>query len=149
MNRLDRVWRRDALRALEALEKAPAQLEAEVRRQRLAGLQAELATLGLQSRRPAAITQAELRRARVARAREIHPDLRRGREAAGAGRRGLFGRGRGARKGAGEGRAQGSSLAEGGEQGREREDQDRMSALNAAYERVRRALKAPVYDWRT
>ena len=44
MNRLDRVWRRDALRALEALEKAPAQLEAEVRRQRLAGLQAELAT---------------------------------------------------------------------------------------------------------
>ena len=142
------MWRRDALRALEALEKAPAHLEAEVRRQRLAGLQAELATLGLQSRRPASITQAELRRARVARAREIHPDLRRGREAAGAGRRGLFGRGRGTPKGAGEGSGV-SSLAEGGEQGREREDQDRMSALNAAYERVRRALKAPVYDWRT
>ena len=73
--KLDIAWRRDALRALLALEAAPAQLQREWRRQSLAKLSDELAVLGLAERRPESLTLGDIKAARGKMAKELHPDI--------------------------------------------------------------------------
>ena len=73
--RLDVAWRRDALRALLALTRAPEELEREVRRQRLKGLSQELKILGLEDARVDLLTVAEVKVAHHSGMRESHPDL--------------------------------------------------------------------------
>ena len=72
--RFDQAWRREALRAVLALERAPGELQMEVRRQRLRGLKPELRVLRLDKRRLDTITLADVRAARAAQAKLLHPD---------------------------------------------------------------------------
>ena len=73
--RLDQAWRRDALRALNALQRAPEQIQLEMRRLRFLTLQEELRLLGLQAAGAERLTVDELRAARARRAKELHPDV--------------------------------------------------------------------------
>ena len=70
----DVAWRRDALRALLALTRAPEELEREVRRQRLKRLSKELRILGLEDAQDL-LTVAEVKVAHHSGMRESHPDL--------------------------------------------------------------------------
>ena len=132
--RLDEAWRRDALRAILALQRAPEKLEGELRKQRLSKLQPELRILGLHRKRLEALTEADVRAARSRRARDLHPDLRKSREAQRGGGLlgGMFGRA--------------SAPADGGE-GDAQDEDGRMTELNAAYDRVKRAITAPLIDF--
>lgn len=73
--RIDQAWRRDALRALNALQRAPEQIQLEMRRLRFLSLQDELRLLGLQATVAERLTVDELRAARARRAKELHPDV--------------------------------------------------------------------------
>lgn len=128
--RLDQAWRRDALRALIAVQRAPEKMQAEVRRQRLLKLQPELKILGLHRRRLEALTESDVRTARTTRARDLHPDLRRSREAqrGGFGLGGLFGGSRDA--------DEDLIVAQ--------DDDGKMTELNAAYDKVKHAVTAPI-----
>ena len=75
LGRLDRGWRRDALRAILALQNAPELMQRELQRQRLLRLGPELRMLGLEDAQLETLTVADLREARVARAKEYHPDV--------------------------------------------------------------------------
>lgn len=166
--KLDEAWRRDALRAINALERAPMALQREIRRQRLRTLKRELQILGLSRRRPESITLAELKAARQARAKEIHPDVMGGAGARGATRRpwgelpasnddagGFFGRvarsffGGGGQQAAGQA-APPSPPAAAAESGglvsnEEEEPEDAaMVELNAAYDAVYKAMTASI-----
>ena len=125
LRRLDKGWRRDALKANLALERAPDHLERELRRQRLRKLTNELATLGLDDVPLLAITEARVRAARAARAKALHPDVAR------TGRRiisGLMG------------------IATSEQTADASRAHDAMSELNAAHDAVRRAITAPMYQ---
>lgn len=74
--KMDEAWRRDALRALNALSNAPEALQAEVRRLRFSKLSSELRVLGLQTARVESLTLDDLRKARARRAKAIHPDVK-------------------------------------------------------------------------
>lgn len=135
--RLEEAWRRDAMRALLSLQRAPDQLLRELKRQRLGRLSAELRVLGLQGARWEALTEADVRAARAAKAKALHPDLAFARGAAEPAPRGWLGGLFGAREA--------SST----------EDVDdapsdahaKMAELNAAHDAVREAVvAAPVYD---
>lgn len=135
--RLDQAWRRDALRAILALQRAPEALEGELRKQRLAKLQPEIKMLGLQRKSLESITEMDLRAAKKSRARELHPDLRQSREAAQKSGLlgGLFGLGGGAKEAS-------ASVAASEDDG-----DGRMIELNLAYDRVKHALSAPLFDF--
>lgn len=131
--RLDEAWRRDALRALHALERAPEALTNEVRRQRLAKLQPELKLLGLHRRRLQTLTEADVREARQRRAKDLHPDLRLSRMTQREKRGGMLG----------------GFFGPSSAPVEEPEDFDAMAKLNVAYTKVRRALTAPPFDWKS
>lgn len=69
------AWRRDAVRAVLALQRAPEQLQREMKRQQLKALSKELRILGLERQRLDTLTQQDVRAARAARAKMLHPDL--------------------------------------------------------------------------
>ena len=75
VSQLDEAWKRDAIRALVALERAPETLRMEMQRQRLKVLKRELRVLRLDKRRLELLTVADVRAARAARAKAIHPDV--------------------------------------------------------------------------
>ena len=116
---IDEAWRRDALRALLAVQRAPEALRSEVVRQRLAKLQPELRMLGLHRMRPGSITEENVRAARTARARDLHPDMRLSRTEQSY-----------------TGLLRFASRPE--------DDEDAMVQLNAAYTKVRRAVTSPM-----
>ncbi len=94
-----------------------------MKRQRLRRLRRELATLGLQGAALESLTEADVRAARAARAKVLHPDA--------AGRRSsLWGDLLG---------GSGSALRQA------RASHDAMSELNAAHDAVRKAVVAPMY----
>lgn len=162
--RIDEAWRRDTLRALLALQRAPEQLHAEMRQLRLRGLASELETLGLDPAYAAeTLTLSELRVARATRAKVLHPDVATTASAAAADddsrpqssppRRGgtsvlgsLFG---------GETVRRARTVLSLAQRPRERapradpaavvDDDQAMVELNAAYDAVRKALTAPMY----
>jgi len=124
LRRLDKGWRRDALRAILSLEQAPERLQLELKQQRLAKLSAELAMLGLQDAPLESLSEADVRAARARRAKAIHPDMVARRPFLGS----LFGGGHSRRRQAEVARAH-----------------DAMSELNAAHDAVRKAVIAPMY----
>ena len=144
--RIDQAWRRDALRALNALQRAPEQIQLEMKRLRFRKIRDELKMLGLQAACVDTLTLDDLRAARARRAKELHPDVSR----AAPGRRerlisGLLGE-RTAR------RVRRSMLpssaghwppAGGRETGAA--DDEAMVELNRAYDTVRKAMTAPMY----
>jgi hypothetical protein len=73
--RIDQAWRRDALRALNALQQAPEQIHLEMKRLRFSKLRGELEVLGLQAAGAEMLTLDDLRVARARRAKELHPDV--------------------------------------------------------------------------
>ena len=156
------AWRRDALRAVLALQRAPYALQQEMKRQRLKGLSTELRILGLHRHRLDKITTQDVRAARAARAKELHPDVRVGAEARGeapvlseaakqaldtqtitrrpGSPRGFFGKMRDLlfKTSADDRAPDGSASVE--------EDVDGMIELNAAYDLVYKAVSDPVYE---
>jgi len=75
--RIDEAWRRDALRAVLSLQRAPEEMAYELRRQRFRSLRAELKLLGLDQRPCETLTEADVKAARVARVKALqHPDSR-------------------------------------------------------------------------
>ena len=120
--KMDEAWRRDALRALNALSNAPEALQAEVRRLRFAKLTRELRVLGLQTARVESLTLDDLRKARARRAKALHPDVA---KPGLLGRLFRFGRGSDAARAA--------------------KDDQAMVELNKAYDTVRWAVTAPMF----
>ena len=129
---LDEGLRRDALRAILAMQRAPGVLRTELVRQRLAKLQPELRILGLHHARRATLTEAQVRAARTAKAKALHPDVVHGRKAAAAGRGRLFG-----------GLLRWGGAEEDGDSAARADESARMAELNAAYEAVKEAVTAP------
>ena len=105
----------------------------EVRRQRLAKLQPELKLLGLHRRRLQTLTEADVREARQRRAKDLHPDLRLSRMTQREKRGGMLG----------------GFFGPSSAPVEEPEDFDAMAKLNVAYTKVRRALTAPPFDWKS
>ena len=128
------AWRRDALRAVLALERAPETLQTEIRRQRLRGLRKELKVLRLDKHKLETITAADVRTARATRAKALHPDIRNGQAATEQGEapRGIFGLVR-------------NLFGGPREQERPADDEKAWAELNAAYDAVHKAVSAPVY----
>lgn len=152
-SRLNNAWRRDAIRAIGTLERAPEMLQREVRRQRLAKLNREtphLRLLGLDRKRLETITVADLKAARVARAKAFHPDVLTGANARGdegAAGGGLFGavsRFFGGRDESQRLAARYRSEVGSSDDG---EEDDPMERINDAYDAVYKALTASVYDF--
>ena len=146
--RIDEAWKRDALRALIALQRAPEDLNAGMKRLRLQKLQKELRVLGLDSASAeelASLTVADLRAARTKRAKGVHPDTRAlGAPILGApvGRlfAGLLG-GEAVRRAS----VMLSSAQFSDRPGSNAQDDDEMVELNNAFEAVRKAITAPMY----
>lgn len=143
-DRIDVAWRKDALRAILALEQAPEALQREIRKQRLLSLTRELRILGLEKVPSELITEKMLKERRVARAKELHPDtglVRDEKTSAFAGKpttggpsAGFFGV-LGGILGRLTGQAEADALA----------DEDiTMAELNAAYETVKKVVSKPV-----
>ena len=155
--RIDEAWRRDALRALNALQRAPEQIHVEMRRLRFQKLDAELHILGLDEARVETLTLADVRAARAARAKEIHPDVaqaapmpigKAGRSKAAGRRSGLLARLFGSNPMRQVENSQSNAHRTvhdetGGRPGGA--DDEAMVELNRAYETVRNAITAPMY----
>jgi hypothetical protein len=140
VQRFNEAGRRDAIRAIGALERAPGALQREVRRQRLKRLKRELRVLGLERYRLDKITPQAVRMARATRAKALHPDLRQGAAArairdGGSAGDGLFGF---------LGRLFGGGGAPAAEE--EVDDGEAMRELNEAYDAVFKAVSLPIYD---
>lgn len=142
-DRIDVAWRKDALRAILALEQAPEALQREIRKQRLLSLTRELRILGLEKVPSELITEKMLKERRVARAKELHPDtglVRDEKTSAFAGKPTTGGQGGffgvlGGILGRLTGQAEADALA----------DEDiTMAELNAAYETVKKVVSKPV-----
>jgi hypothetical protein len=125
--RLGKAWRRDTDRAVLALQRTPEKLQTEVRRQRLARLKPELKILGLHRRRLGKLTVQDAHAAHIKQAKELHPDSQFSKQRGGL-LHGLF------RK------APTADEAHKSHKG--------MIELNKAYEKVKRAITAPVTDWK-
>lgn len=143
-NQLDKAWKNDALRAILTLEQAPEALQREIRRQRLLNLQPELRVLGLDQMPSDLITEKMLKERRIARAKELHPDVALAGEAVRVQQRAPTAA---SREGRGFFGALGGligSFFRGAEDDAAYRTDITMVEINRAYEKLRKVVAAPV-----